>query len=134
MAGNFFVTLTLAGAMQYLYGMVNALQIVVLGIFTNCMTPTNSKVIQVELFKTVSFDIFDTENIYTSWFGFGDSPTLSDAFEEANMDGSNFILGLGPMFMIIVIFPLYMMSHRCMKYVFQDGIKSKCIKNFIKPK
>lgn len=58
MAGNFFLTLALAGAMQYLYGMVNSLQIIVLCVFSDCIIPPNSKAILIELLKTVSFDIF----------------------------------------------------------------------------
>ena len=95
---------------------------IVLNVFTNCIIPQNAKIIQIELLKTVSFDIFKTENLYNEWFGFKDSPTFSDAFDEADIQGSNFVIGIGPIFLTVVIFPFYIMIHACARYLFKDGI------------
>ena len=46
MAGNFLVSLLLASALQYLWGMVNSLQIIVLeASLFNCLLPSNSQVV-----------------------------------------------------------------------------------------
>ena len=37
MAGNFFISLLLASVIQYLWGMINSLQIIVLGVLLNFM-------------------------------------------------------------------------------------------------
>ena len=76
----------------------------------------------------MSFDIFTTENIYNSLFGFVDSPTFSDAFGEAGLEGSNFINGLGPLFLTVIIFPFYVIIHKSSQYLFKDsGVNNRCI-------
>jgi hypothetical protein len=37
MAGNIFISLLLASVIQYLWGMINSLQIIVLGVLLDCM-------------------------------------------------------------------------------------------------
>ena len=107
MAGNFFISLLLAGAMQYLWGMVNALQIIVLSSLFSILTPTNSGVIQTEILKATAFDFYHTENLYVKIFGFKETESFSDAFEDAGLSGSNFMIGIGPLFIFCVLFPAY---------------------------
>ena len=45
MAGNFFLSLILATALQYLWGMINALQLIVLGVFFDLLMPANTEVV-----------------------------------------------------------------------------------------
>ena len=67
-------------------------------------------------------------------FGFKESESFNPSFEEAGIEGSNFIIGLGPVFLFIAIFPIYILIHKCSRYVFQDDVKSKCCKNWLAPK
>ena len=41
MAGNLFISIAFAGALQYLWGMVNSLQIMVLGVLYGVLLPDN---------------------------------------------------------------------------------------------
>ena len=50
------------------------------------------------------------------------------------MDGSNFILGIGPIFISMVIYPIYVAVHQITRYVFKGQTESKIINNFIKKK
>ena len=70
MAGNFFVSLIFASALQYLWGMVNALQIMVLAVLFDILLPSNVMVILREITKACNFDFFYTADLYTVWFGF----------------------------------------------------------------
>ena len=114
--------------------MVNSLQIIVLGVFFALMQPPNTRVIQIELLKSCSFDLFQTEVWYSEIFSFGDTESFSELFEESGIEGSNFIISIGPVFIFVVLFPLYMLIHSCMKWLFKDEQKIKCIKDFIEPK
>ena len=134
MAGNFFISLLLATALQYLWGMVNSLQLIVMGVLFDILQPENAKVIQLQILKACSFDFFYTEDLYKSMFGFKDSESFNDNFEEAGIEGSNFIIGVGPVFFFIVIFPIYMCVHKSCRYVFQDDKKPNCCSNWLQPK
>lgn len=58
MAGNLFISLLMAYALQYLWGMVNSLQLIVLASLFDLLIPENAKVIQVEIMKACAFDFF----------------------------------------------------------------------------
>ena len=85
MAGNMFVSLLMAGASQYLFGMINSIQLMMLGLFFSLLQPPNAKIIQIELYKAVAFDFFQTETIYNEVFGFKESESFNDAFDEAGV-------------------------------------------------
>ena len=112
MAGNLVISIVMATALQYLWGMVNALQIMVLGIFFNLLNPPNQRIIMIEILKSTAFDFYQTEIYYTEFFGFLESESLSDTFDEADVQGSVFITGIGPVFLCIALFPIYVLVHR----------------------
>lgn len=61
MAGNLFISLIFATALQYLWGMINALQIIVLVGLFNLNVPDNLLVILIEVTKACNFDFYQTE-------------------------------------------------------------------------
>ena len=122
LAGNAFTTILLATALQYLWGMVNALQIMVMTVFFHSLIPPNASVIMVEILKSCNFELFDSEP-YFEYFSFGNSESYSDTFEEAGFEGSIFVMGLGCVFIFVVLFPAYILFHALMKYVFKDEEK-----------
>lgn len=134
MAGNFFISLLLASALQYLWGMVNALQMIVFAVFFNLLMPSNVQTVEIQILKACSFDLFQTELIYTEIFGFMESDDFSEKFNLAGLAGSNFIVGIGPVFIFVVIFPIYVLIHLGMKNLFKGEEKIDCIKRFIEPK
>ena len=70
MAGNFVISLILAIALQYMWGMINSLQIIVLSVLFKFMTPLNAQVIQVEILKACAFDLFKTDIVLGAMFDF----------------------------------------------------------------
>ena len=133
MAGNAFITILLATTLQYLWGMVNALQIMVMTVFFYSLIPPNASVIMVEILKACNFELFDSEP-YFEYFDFGDSESYTVIFEESGFSGSIFMPGLGCVFLFVALFPIYVVVHSLMRYMFKDEQKIKCIKNFIQPK
>ena len=135
MAGNIFISLLLASMIQYLWSMINSLQIIVLGVLLDCLQPPNAKVIQFEILKACAFDFFRTETIYRAIFDFGDSESFSDAFDEAEIQGSIFIIGIGPVFLIFAIYIVYFLVHTLFKCLFKGGQnRCNCMNKFIQPK
>ena len=133
MAGNLGITIAMATSLQYLWGMVNGLQLMVLAVFFKCEMAPNSKIIMVEILKSCSFEVFDMEKFFDQ-FEFNESDDFSEIFVEAGMDGSIFVVGLGSVVIFIVIFPFYYLFYRTVVHLFKGEEKIKCIQNFIKPK
>ena len=91
--------------------------------------------IQFEILKACSFDFFQTETVYKAIFGYGDSESFSDALDEAEIQGSIFILLIGPVFLFIVLYTIYILVHTVCNYLFKGGqVKSNCMNKFIQPK
>ena len=109
MAGNAIIGMVFAGVLQYLWGMVNTLQVINLAIIYDCLLPENMLVILSEVNKACNFDFYNTENLYIKMFGFEDTESFSPKFEEAGFEGSNFIISIGPIFIFIVLFPMFLL-------------------------
>mmetsp|Transcript_33742 Transcript_33742/g.44510 ORF Transcript_33742/g.44510 Transcript_33742/m.44510 type:complete len:230 (+) Transcript_33742:313-1002(+) len=104
MAGNLVISLLFAGALQYLWGMVNSLQVMVMAILFGVYLPENLQVILIAVTKACSFDFYKTEDLYDYLFQFKETPSFSETFEAADIEGSNFVISIGPMFLFIVYF------------------------------
>ena len=92
----------LSPVIQYLWGLINSLQIIVLtNLFDIPQIPYNIKKILVKISELVAFDFIETEEIYSQLFGFGEQSDLNLTFKQAKFDGSNFIQLLGPILLII---------------------------------
>ena len=73
----------------------------------------------IEILKSTAFDFYQTEIYYKEFFGFLESESLSDTFNEADVQGSIFIIGIGPVFLYIALFPIYVLIHRSAQYLFK---------------
>ena len=74
--------------------------------------PANSQIIQVTILKLCAFDLFNTEVIYTRFFGLKNGESFSEIFEDAGLEGHNFIMGIGPIFFYMLAFPIYIIVHK----------------------
>lgn len=113
--------------------MVNALQMIVLAVYFDLLLPTNIKAILVAINKTCNFDLFKTDDIYAELFGFEDTESFSEKFEENGLDGSNFIIGIGPILLFVIYFPVWVIIHFILRKIYQGEQRNKCIKKIIKP-
>ena len=136
LAGNLVLTLLLAGALQYMWGMINSLQIIVMSVlFNNLLMPENDYAIKVIIMKLTAFDFFNSEELYNRWFEFGPTPSFSDQFDEAGYGGSNFILGIGPIFLFFIGFLCFMVLHTlARKVVCKCCLRSRLVAKFVAPK
>ena len=74
--------------------MINALQIMVLAVFFNILLPANVKAIDFGVLQACTFDFYQTDTLFAEMFGFVETESFSDAFEEAGYGGSNFMIGM----------------------------------------
>ena len=53
-----------------------------------------------------NFDLIDMDPIYNKLFRFSETKAFNQIFEEAGYESSNFILLIGPLFLIVILYPL----------------------------
>ena len=73
--------------------------------------PSNSKIIQSSILKLCAFDFFNTEKLFEDYFGIEKGKSFSDIFDDAGIEGHNFIVGIGPIFFYLLLFSLYILLH-----------------------
>ena len=56
-----------------------------MSVLFNILQPENAKVIQLQILKATSFDFFQTEDLFKSWFGFDDTESFNENFDEAGI-------------------------------------------------
>ena len=76
----------------------------------------NSRIIQSAILKLCSFDFFRTEDMYNKVFDFKESEPFNSKFESVGIESSNFILGIGPVFLSMVAFPCYVFVHKILQF------------------
>ena len=126
MASNAIISVLFAGVLQYLWGMVNTLQVFNLAIIYNCLLPENMLVILAEVNKACNFDFYNTETMYETLFGFEETESFSQKFEEAGFEGSNFINQIGPVFIFIVLFPMWILIRSLVGRICAKQCTHKC--------
>ena len=100
----------------------------VITILFSCYHPMNSLIIQVKILDLCNFDFFNTVDLYNSIFKFEEGGSFSQIFEQAGFDGHNFILGIGPMFLAYVAFPIFVLFHQLARGILSKKFTNKFIK------
>jgi hypothetical protein len=70
--------------------------------------PPNAMKIMTMILSLAAFDFFQTEKILNGIFRFKETSSFSGIFENAGFTGSNFIIGIGPMFILMVLYIIYL--------------------------
>ena len=126
MASNIFISFFLAYVLQYLWGMVNSLQVIMLGALFNILEPVNSKALRIEILKACAFDFFYTQDLYEAFFGFKETKFFSDSFEEAEIGGQIFIVGIGPIFIFMTSFGCFILLSNLLRKFCFGKCKNRC--------
>ena len=70
--------------------------------------PSNAMDFMTMILNLAAFDFFQTDKILNGIFHFKETESLSQIFEDAGFMGKNFILGTGPIFLMIVAYTIYL--------------------------
>lgn len=100
----------------------------VFAVLFNLFLPENLKAILVETMKACSFDFFSTEIYFVQIFGFKYTDSFLERFEEAEIEGSNFVILLGPIFIYIVAFFGWLLFKNCFRITFEGCCHCKLFK------
>ena len=93
-------------------GFLSILQLMVIPVLFQISHPANSQIIQVTILKLCAFDLFNTEEFFTSVLGLKNGESFSEVYEDAGLEGHNFIIGIGPIFFSLLAFPIYILAHK----------------------
>ena len=70
--------------------------------------PANAFSIMTMILNLAAFDFFQTDKILNGIFYFKETPSFSQIFDDAGFNGSNFIIGIGPMFLMMVSYAFFL--------------------------
>ena len=62
----------------------------------------------IKILNLAAFDLFHTEKILNGVFHFKTTESVSTIFDDAGYTGSNFIIGIGPIFLMLVLYAIYL--------------------------
>ena len=109
---NGILALFLSGIFQYLIDFLFILQLMVIPVLFTLNHPSNAKIIQVTILKLCAFDFFQTEKFYENVLGLEKGKSFSAIFDQAGLEGHNFIIGIGPIFFYFLLFPIGILLHQ----------------------
>lgn len=114
----------MGGVLQYLWGLVNTLQMIVLTALFSVMMPANCEEILFTIMKLTNLDIFRTEDIIGAIFGFADTEPLNKQFYLAGFESSNFFIELGPILFLAIGFIFLLLIKLALGYILLELLGS----------
>ena len=100
---NVVLSLILGGSMQFLFGMVRAMQLITLSGLVEVQLPPHTQVFLIGCMTISTLDIFDGSGLYREMFSFSDTTPLNSNYEFLGVDTSNFMLNSGSFFIFVAI-------------------------------
>ena len=132
MGTNFFLSFFMIGVLQFLWGLINTLQMIMFTVLFSISFPLNCSKIMIAIMKLTNLDVIDTETILNAIWTFKiEAAPISAVFEEAGYQSSNFIIELGPLFFIISASILFYLAKLLLIYLLRDCGKN-CLTNRIR--
>ena len=114
---NLGLSIVAASLLQYLWSMINALQILVLSALFDLNIPDSAFMVMELILKMCSMDFFQTDSIFEELFNFRETEEFGkrenldgeeySKYPQAGYDSSNFFLLLGPLFFVIIAYLLF---------------------------
>ena len=113
-SANIAISFLSAGALQYLWGLINTLQMIVLTVLFQLDIPPNAEMVMEMILKMCSLEFVPTEEMLTAMFGFRETQPFDlkvdsegneySKFADVGFDNSNFFLLLGAVFFVAVLY------------------------------
>jgi len=96
--GNFFIALILGGSMQQLFGMIRAMQMLILPGMSSVPIPSHSLIFFSACAIIAALDMLDAASYFEEWWEFKETDALTDSFDMYGMGDKNFIINSGSYF------------------------------------
>ena len=94
-SANLAVGIILGGSMQQLYGLIRAMQMILLSLLSDVSYPAPAYVFFQGVMLFAQMDIFSGEDFFEKHFIFKETTPISTRFEEFGIENKNFILNSG---------------------------------------
>ena len=103
MSMNIFFSIFMIQLLQYLWGLINTLQMIVIIVLFNVQFPLNAGKILIDIMSLANLDLIEVDGYISAVFDFQlESQPFNAIFEEAGFQSSTFTIELGLIFFIIV--------------------------------
>lgn len=93
----------IGGSVQVFWGMMRALQLVVLNSLINTPMPALTTLFMQILMNMAQYDFFDAQFIYKESFEFKETPAFSDNFDFFGFGDKNFLMNSGSFFPFVIM-------------------------------
>ena len=113
---NIVVSIFLAGLLQFLWGLINTIQMIMLTALFTILVPKNAHTLMISLLKMSNLDIMQTEKIHEGIFGTSTQAPFNAVYETAGYETTNFIIESGTLMFVIIAFILITGLKALLKY------------------
>ena len=108
-SSNLAVSFLLSGVLQYLWGMVNALQMIVMTVLFSVIRPVNAEVVLTTIMSYVNLDLIETYPMLDKLFTFKESEPFNQIFLQAGYESTTYLVELGLLIFIILGFGVFVL-------------------------
>ena len=103
MSTNVFLSIFMIQLLQYLWGLINTLQMIVIIVLFNVQFPLNTAQILIDIMALSNLDLFEVDGYITAMFNFGvQTKAFNEKFDAAGFETSTFTIELGMIFFIVL--------------------------------
>jgi hypothetical protein len=124
--GNFLVGVLVGGSMQQLWGMIRAMQYIILCFLIRVPTPGHTHGFFEGCASFAQMDILDGKTLYEHLFRFKETAPLNANYETMDIPDKNFVNNSGSFFPLIAIIVLYNFSEALLNKVATVFARFKC--------
>ena len=114
---NIVTSLLTAQIIQYLWGIINSLQLIVLTVLFSIEIPHTCYDVLIKIMKMTNLDLIETEGAINKMFDFRETEPFNDRLLDAGYGSSNFFHESGALFFMVLGFLLWVPIAKCLQYL-----------------
>ena len=132
LGANFITTLLSAQVIQYLWGIINSLQLIVMAVLYPLIIPTICYDVLISIMRLTNLDIIEVDFLIDIMFNFREVEPFNTTFEEAGYDSTNFFIAMGPLFFIIIIYLTWMPIRKLIQWCGKKTTGGNCLTRWMR--
>ena len=117
---------------QYLWGIINSLQLIVMTVLYSLIIPTVCYDVLISIMKLTNLDIIEVDFLFDIMFKFRETEPINTTFEEAGYDSTNFIVEVGPLFFLILIYLTWMPIRKLIQWCGKKTTGRNCLTRWMR--
>ena len=129
---SFVTSLLSAKVIQYLWGIINSLQLIVLTVLFSVKMPETCYETLKYIMQMTNLDTIDTTYAFNAMFNFRETAPFNEAFGTAGYDSTNFFIESGALFFIVCAFILWVPIRKLLQCIGNKTKANNCLVRRIK--